>query len=172
MQNAPPSQSVQNGLQTPGNLLTQTANTDLGLLKETVESIAEAFFNSATLRQLADAHPLQLFRPKRPMMHASWAILGTAGPSIAHTFTPKAGTAARFMRKFPVTSTQRVTQAISCWEPPFQTKDKLPPLTTIQPETGKMVLFPSYLWHSTRPYSGKGRRQVVAFDYGKPNRFV
>jgi len=48
----------------------------------------------------------------------------------------------------------------------------LDPIATIQPEQGKLVLFPSYVWHSTRPYSGKGWRQVIAFDFGKENRFV
>ena len=173
MQNAPPSQSVQNGLQTPGNLLTQTANTDLGLLKETVESIAEAFFNSATLRQLADAHPLQLFRPKRPMMHASWAILGTAGTfHRAHVHTKGWYSGTVYAEVPSNINAEGDAGHLVLGEPPFQTKDPLPPLTTIQPETGKMVLFPSYLWHSTRPFSGAERRQVVAFDYGEPNRFV
>ena len=57
-------------------------------------------------------------------------------------------------------------------EPPFKVKDTLPALTRIRPEAGKLVLFPSYLWHGTRSYSGLGQRQVVAFDYGSPNRFV
>ena len=107
------------------------------------------------------------------MMHASWAILGTAGTfHRAHVHTKGWYSGTVYAEVPRSISAEADAGHLVLGEPPFQTKDKLPPLTTIQPETGKMVLFPSYLWHSTRPYSGKGRRQVVAFDYGKPNRFV
>jgi len=42
----------------------------------------------------------------------------------------------------------------------------------VRPEVGRLVLFPSYFWHGTRPFTGEGWRQVVAFDYGKENCFV
>ncbi|MBM13548.1 MAG: hypothetical protein CME57_03155 [Halieaceae bacterium] len=173
MRSAPPTQSVQNGLQTPGNLLTQTSDTSLMLLKESLDSAASTFFDTARLRHLADAHPLKLFRPKRPMMHASWAILGTASTfHRAHVHT-KGWYSGTIYAEVPSTVIAGDDAGhLVLGEPPFQTKDPLPPLATIQPKTGKMVLFPSYLWHGTRPYSGDERRQVVAFDYGEPNRFV
>ena len=40
----------------------------------------------------------------------------------------------------------------------------LPPLMTIRPEAGLMVLFPSYLYHRTIPFEGAGRRISLAFD--------
>ncbi|MEM7223439.1 MAG: tetratricopeptide repeat protein [Pseudomonadota bacterium] len=47
--------------------------------------------------------------------------------------------------------------------PPHRTT-VLPPLKTVQPEEGLMVLFPSYLYHRTIPFEGDGRRISVAFD--------
>ena len=173
MRSAPPTQSVQGGTQTPGNLLTQTAEPLLLILREAIRSTATSFFTSSQLTELPEAHPLRLFRPARPMMHASWAILGTAGTfHRAHVHTKGWYSGTVYAEVPSNISAEADAGHLVLGEPPFQTKDKLPPLTTIEPETGKMVLFPSYLWHSTRPYSGKGRRQVVAFDYGKPNRFV
>lgn len=40
----------------------------------------------------------------------------------------------------------------------------LPPLRTIAPAIGHLVLFPSYLWHGTTPFSGAAPRLTVAFD--------
>ena len=173
MRSAPPTQSVQGGTQTPGNLLTQTADPLLLSLRKAIRSTAASFFTSSQLTELPEAHPLRIFRPALPMMHASWAILGTAGTfHRAHVHTKGWYSGTVYAEVPSNISAEGDAGHLVLGEPPFQTKDTLPPLTTIQPKKGKMVLFPSYLWHSTRPYSGTGRRQVVAFDYGKPNRFV
>lgn len=173
MRSAPPTQSVENGLQTPGNLLNQTSDTALIALRDAINTEANAFFQSAPLEKLAEAHPLRLFRPKKPMMHASWAILGTSSTfHRAHVHT-KGWYSGTLYAEVP-SSVKADDEAghLILGEPPFKTKDHLPPLASIAPETGKLVLFPSYLWHGTRPFSGEGRRQVVAFDFGEPNRFV
>ncbi|MBX3703805.1 MAG: tetratricopeptide repeat protein [Steroidobacteraceae bacterium] len=38
------------------------------------------------------------------------------------------------------------------------------PLRTVQPQAGRLVLFPSYLWHGTNPILGDEPRLTVAFD--------
>jgi tetratricopeptide (TPR) repeat protein len=43
----------------------------------------------------------------------------------------------------------------------------LPPFRTIEPKPGRLALFPSYMWHGTRPF-GQGERITVAFDVQKP----
>jgi Flp pilus assembly protein TadD len=42
----------------------------------------------------------------------------------------------------------------------------LPPFRTIEPKPGRLVLFPSYMWHGTRPF-GEGERLTVAFDVAR-----
>ena len=42
----------------------------------------------------------------------------------------------------------------------------LPPFRTIEPKPGRLVLFPSYMWHGTRPF-GAGERLTVAFDVAR-----
>jgi len=39
-----------------------------------------------------------------------------------------------------------------------------PALRTMQPEEGALLLFPSALWHATRPFAGEGERISLAFD--------
>lgn len=41
----------------------------------------------------------------------------------------------------------------------------------IQPEVGKMVLFPSYFWHETVPFIGSDDRICIAFDVLPPEIF-
>jgi hypothetical protein len=38
------------------------------------------------------------------------------------------------------------------------------PLRHVQPRAGRLVLFPSYLWHGTTPIHGDEPRMTIAFD--------
>ena len=40
----------------------------------------------------------------------------------------------------------------------------LPSVRTVKPEVGKLVLFPSYMWHGTVPFESSQSRITVAFD--------
>ena len=42
----------------------------------------------------------------------------------------------------------------------------LPPFRTVEPKPGRLALFPSYMWHGTRPF-GEGERLTVAFDVAR-----
>jgi len=173
MQLAPLLQSVESGVQTPGNLLTQSQQPALSGLKSMIEKSASSFFSSERLLGLQDAHPLAMSRPTKPRMHASWAIRAQSGTYHRPHVHAKGWYSGTCYVEVPA-SISHDTDAghLVLGEPPFATKDRLDPIATIQPEQGKMVLFPSYVWHSTRPYSGEGWRQVIAFDFGKENRFV
>ncbi len=49
-------------------------------------------------------------------------------------------------------------------EPGVPTRPSLPPEHKVRPEPGRLVLFPSYMWHGTRPFGGTERRLTFAFD--------
>lgn len=40
----------------------------------------------------------------------------------------------------------------------------LAPLRHVQPQVGRLVLFPSYLWHGTLPFDDEAERLTIAFD--------
>jgi hypothetical protein len=48
-------------------------------------------------------------------------------------------------------------------EPPRDLGLDLPPHTKIEPKAGRLALFPSWMWHGTRPFA-EGERMTVAFD--------
>ena len=48
-------------------------------------------------------------------------------------------------------------------EPPEDLNTRLEPLQMIEPRIGRLAVFPSYLWHGTRPFP-KGERMTIAFD--------
>ena len=49
-------------------------------------------------------------------------------------------------------------------EPGIPTQPKLGPEHFVRPETGRLVLFPSYMWHGTVPFTGDDERLSIAFD--------
>ena len=48
--------------------------------------------------------------------------------------------------------------------PPYACAAPTPPEHFEKPEPGKLVLFPSYMWHGTVPFSGEETRLTIAFD--------
>jgi tetratricopeptide (TPR) repeat protein len=49
-------------------------------------------------------------------------------------------------------------------EPGIRTSPELPAEHHVRPEAGRLVLFPSYMWHGTVPFSGRSPRLTIAFD--------
>jgi tetratricopeptide (TPR) repeat protein len=49
-------------------------------------------------------------------------------------------------------------------EPGIPTAATLPPQHFVKPEPGRLVLFPSYMWHGTVPFGGDEPRLTIAFD--------
>ena len=49
-------------------------------------------------------------------------------------------------------------------QPGVPTDPALGPEHFVRPEPGLLVLFPSYMWHGTTPFSGQDRRLTIAFD--------
>jgi tetratricopeptide (TPR) repeat protein len=49
-------------------------------------------------------------------------------------------------------------------EPGIPTAPALPPEHYVKPIPGQLVLFPSYMWHGTVPFSGDQERLSIAFD--------
>jgi hypothetical protein len=49
-------------------------------------------------------------------------------------------------------------------EPSVTTPTPLPAEHFVRPEPGMLVLFPSYMWHGTVPFSGDSPRLTIAFD--------
>ncbi|MEC7613358.1 MAG: putative 2OG-Fe(II) oxygenase, partial [Pseudomonadota bacterium] len=118
-------------------------------------------------------HPLNLFRPKAPMLHASWSIQAQAETYHESHVHPKGWYSGTCYVEVPkVLNEDSSAGKLVFGEPPFVTKDKLEADGDVLPEVGKLVLFPSYFWHGTRSFAGAENRLVTAFDFGNPDCFV
>ena len=51
-------------------------------------------------------------------------------------------------------------------EPGIRTTPALAAEHFVEPAPGKLVLFPSYMWHGTVPFTDQGARMTIAFDLG------
>jgi tetratricopeptide (TPR) repeat protein len=49
-------------------------------------------------------------------------------------------------------------------EPGIPTAPALPAERHVKPAPGQLILFPSYMWHGTEPFSGDQERLTIAFD--------
>jgi ectoine hydroxylase-related dioxygenase (phytanoyl-CoA dioxygenase family) len=49
-------------------------------------------------------------------------------------------------------------------QPPFRTEPEMPAELFVRPKPGRLVLFPSYMWHGTKPFRTEERRTTIAFD--------
>jgi uncharacterized protein (TIGR02466 family) len=49
-------------------------------------------------------------------------------------------------------------------QPPFFTNPPLPAERYVRPKPGRLVLFPSYMWHGTVPFTTDEARMSIAFD--------
>jgi hypothetical protein len=49
-------------------------------------------------------------------------------------------------------------------EPSLEVPLKDPILKAVQPVPGRLVLFPSYMWHGTIPLDASSARTTIAFD--------
>ena len=49
-------------------------------------------------------------------------------------------------------------------KPPFRTQPELDADHFVRPKPGRLVLFPSYMWHGTVPFTTDESRMTIAFD--------
>jgi len=49
-------------------------------------------------------------------------------------------------------------------EPGIPMEPLPPPERYVEPQLGRIVFFPSYMWHGTVPFTTEGTRMSVAFD--------
>jgi uncharacterized protein (TIGR02466 family) len=49
-------------------------------------------------------------------------------------------------------------------QPPYPTRPALPAEHFVRPRPGRLVLFPSYMWHGTVPFTTDESRMTIAFD--------
>ncbi|MCW3846266.1 putative 2OG-Fe(II) oxygenase [Sphingomonas sp. LB-2] len=161
---APMDQSVRGGTQTDGMLFTRI-EPEICALRAAMVDAVEAHI--AGLPPPDPAHPvLALRRDRRVRFSGSWSVrLGGAGRHINHVH-PMGWLSSALYIALPEPGPGHEGW-LQLGAPQASLGLDLPPLRWIEPRPGRLVLFPSTLWHGTVSFA-QGERLTVAFDVAPP----
>lgn len=162
---APLDQTVRGGTQTDGPLFARL-DPEVRALRQAIATAVEAHL--AQLPAHDPRHPL--LREKRAPIRfsGSWSVrLKGAGYHVNHVH-PAGWISSAFYVALPEAHMGGADHSgwLSLGEVSELGLD-LPPIRLIEPKPGRLVLFPSIMWHGTRPFR-EGERLTVAFDVGRP----
>ncbi len=161
----PIQQSLRGGSQTPGRLFGR---------RDPVIVAAQSSLLRGVERWLAtlptdDRHPFLMRKTRSVRFGGSWSVkLWSSGNHVNHIH-PEGWMSSAFYVSLPPSvgsPSARGSEAghIQFGQPPFELDLGLSPRRVIRPESGKLALFPSYMWHGTVPFEDEQPRITVAFD--------
>lgn len=113
------------------------------------------------------AHPFLRRKSLEFGFSGSWSVrLATGGHHVSHVHPEGWMSSAYYARLPAVDEDARLRHEgwIQFGKPPEHLGLDLPPRRIVEPRPGRLVLFPSYMWHGTIPF-GTGDRLTAAFDY-------
>ncbi len=159
-ENHPLGQSLRRGTQTP---------VDLTLVDDPVIRAFFVAIDGPIRRHLAQlgqgADPIRSRNTGDYRLNGCWSVRLAPGGFHEHHIHPKGWySSACYIETPPVVDAGGREGWLALAQPPFPTSPPLEPLRYEKPEPGKLVLFPSCLWHGTVPFGGDQSRLTVAFD--------
>ena len=158
----PLGQSLRGGTQTRGRLFDRTEPV-LAELRQAIEGAVERYQQG--LPDADPEHPLLRHRAAGFALAGSWSVRLTGGGDfhIAHIHPEGVISSALYLVVPDDAHGPERSGWLELGRPPPDMRLDLPPIATIQPEPGRLALFPSYLFHGTTPF-GRAERMTVAFD--------
>ena len=161
----PLEQSVRGGTQTDGPLFARIEPEIRSLRAAIVETVER---HIAQLPPFRPGHPMLIARRAPIRFAGSWSIrLAGEGYHVNHLH-PAGWISSAFYVALPEAGMGDSEHAgwLSLGEATELGLD-LPPIRLVEPRPGRLVLFPSTMWHGTRPFAA-GERLTVAFDVAPP----
>jgi Flp pilus assembly protein TadD len=157
----PLDQSLRNGTQTARSLLAETDPAIKAILAAFEDPIREYRHQIGTDR----AHPLSARNSGQSRFTGAWSVrLRRCGYHVNH-FHPDGWISSAYYVDVPPEATDR--EARSGWIKFGEPRYEVPGAVAerfIQPRPGRLVLFPSYMWHGTNAIQGDAPRLTIAFD--------
>jgi tetratricopeptide (TPR) repeat protein len=128
--------------------------------------ISEAVARYITEMEKDDAHPFLSRRRKGFSYSGSWSSRLQDHGYHANHFHPEGWISSCYYVAVPdaVKDEQSKQGWIKFGEPDFSTPLKDPVRRALQPRPGRLILFPSYMWHGTIPFHAATARTTIAFD--------
>ncbi len=159
---APFDQSLRGGTQTDGHLLLRS-DPVLGQLRRGLEGAVGDYI--ANLPPIDPVHPTLREHRDGFRIKGSWSVrLTSQGFHINH-FHGDGWISSAFYVALPPSLGDAANPAgwLTLGQPSVELGLNLPPQHIIEPKPGRLVLFPSTMWHGTVPFDD-GERLTVAFD--------
>jgi hypothetical protein len=161
----PLEQSLRGGTQTDGNLFTHI-DPVLVKLREAIRATVADHVSNFPDRD--ESHPL-LAAPREPIdFSGAWSVRLRSGGYHANHVHPAGWISSALYIVLPPDLGHEGAGFLTLGDARSPTLQvETPPFRTIEPRPGRLALFPSYMWHGTRPF-GEGERITVAFDVAVP----
>jgi tetratricopeptide (TPR) repeat protein len=165
VQSEPLEQSLRGGTQTDGNLF-QRIDPVIVKLREAIRAaVAE---HVAQLPPRDERHPLLAPRRDAPIrFNGAWSVRLSGGGYHANHVHPLGWISSALYVVLPQDLGHGEAGFLTLGEPQAQLQLDLPATRIVEPKPGRLALFPSWMWHGTRPF-GVGERMTVAFDVALP----
>ncbi|MGC5796211.1 2OG-Fe(II) oxygenase family protein [Sphingomonas sp. NFX23] len=159
-------QSVRGGTQTDGILL---ARTDPEIISLRTAIVAATRAHIARLPARDARHPtLRARRDRAPRFSGSWSVrLTGAGRHANHVHPAGWLSSALYIGVPPTHDDDPHAGWLTLGTPQAELSLDLPATRCIEPKPGRLVIFPSTMWHGTLPVAS-GERLTVAFDVKEP----
>ncbi len=160
-------QSVRGGTQTDGPLFSRV---DLAIQQLRAAVVGAVEKHIAGLPPVDPAHPTLSKRRDRPVRFAgSWSVRLAGEGRHANHVHPQGWLSSALYIALPSDAERGEGEAgwLTLGAPPAGLALDVPPTRTVEPKPGRLVLFPSTMWHGTVPFA-QGERLTVAFDVAPP----
>lgn len=160
-------QSVRGGTQTDGPLLSRIDP----IIRELRQAIVGAVDRHvAQLPPIDPRHPTLRHRRDRPVRFSgSWSVRLRPRGHHSNHMHPLGWISSALYVDLPRRAQDEPEDSgwLTLGEPDEQLGVNLQPWRKIEPKIGQLVLFPSFMWHGTVPFS-QGERLTIAFDVAPP----
>ena len=158
----PPEQTVRGGVQTTTELTQLDDPAVKGFFAAIEAPIRE--YMSAVGR--GPAHPLTRRNTERHKLSGSWSVLLKPNGFHVDHFHPMGWLSSAFYVEVPRSALDAENREgwLRFGQPPSKTKPTMGPEHYTRPKPGRLVLFPSYMWHGTVPFTTPESRLTIAFD--------
>ncbi len=167
---APLDQSVRGGTQTDGNLLLRDEAPITGLRSRILETVADYI---TQLPPSESGHPFLIATRSPIRIAGSWSVRLVDDGFHADHIHSQGWISSAFYVSLPGGQDSPQCQGSEDgWLSLGEERDLVPelaPLRLVEPKPGRLVLFPSIMWHGTRPFAA-GERLTVAFDIARPQQ--
>lgn len=169
-QTPPLDQSVRGGTQTDGNLLLRD-DPAIQRLRQVLRDAVAA--HVARLPEPRTGHPTLIERREPQRVAGAWSVrLQGAGFHADHVHTQGWLSSALYIALPDSVTAANDASGHAGWLSLGECREVVPglqPVRLVEPKPGRLVLFPSTMWHGTRPFP-EGERLTVAFDIAPPRQ--